>query len=59
MKSCGPLKFPAQNAKNTIAMTVDFFVNPATLLAASDSINGDGGKAAVTSQNLASRDNFY
>ncbi|KAJ5254139.1 hypothetical protein N7524_011319 [Penicillium chrysogenum] len=44
MKNCGPLKFPAQNAKNTIAMTVDFFVNPETLLAASDSINGHGGE---------------
>ncbi|KAJ5521605.1 hypothetical protein N7527_005720 [Penicillium freii] len=44
MKNCGQARFPAQNAKSTIAMTVDFFVNPETLLAASDSINGHGGE---------------
>jgi hypothetical protein len=41
-----------------MAMTVDFFVNPAMLLAASDSINGNVGAIALTSQKPASRDNL-
>jgi hypothetical protein len=41
-----------------MAMTVDFFVKPAMLLAASDSINGNAGETAMTSQNPASRDNL-
>lgn len=41
-----------------MAMTVDFFVNPAMLLAANDNINGKAGETAVTSQKPASRDSF-
>lgn len=41
-----------------MAMTVDFFVKPAMLLAASDNINGNAGETAMTSQNPASRDNL-
>lgn len=38
-----------------MAMTVDFFVKPAMLLAASDNINGNAGETAMTSQKPASR----
>jgi len=38
-----------------MAMTVDFFVNPAMLLAARDNINGNAGETAMTSQKPASR----
>jgi hypothetical protein len=58
MKNCGPLRFPAQYPKNIMAITVDFFVKPAILLAASDSINGNAGETAITSQNPASRGNL-
>lgn len=41
-----------------MAITVDFLVNPATLLAARDNINGNAGETAITSQKPASRDNL-
>lgn len=58
MKNCGPARFPAQYARKIMAITVDFFVKPATLLAANDSMRGNAGALAVTSQNPASRDSF-
>ena len=58
IKNCGPLRLPAQYPRKIIAMTVDFLVKPAMLLADSESMRGNAGATAIMSQKPANRASF-
>lgn len=55
MKNYGPAQFPSQYPRNSIAITVDFLVKPAMLLAARDSSSGSTGAIVFVSQRPARR----
>jgi hypothetical protein len=57
-KTCGPARFPTQYPTKMKVDVVDFLVNPAVLLAKSESISGEAGANEVTIQNPASRTSF-